>query len=216
MQDSPSGALRISLPMSFGVSHGAEAVTAFIRSFPDVSVDMVLDDRFVELISEGFDVAIRIGNLEDSSLRARKFAETRLQMVCSQSYIERYGQPTGIDDLSNHKLLHYSQLSTGNFWRITNAAGIERQIRVGGPMTANNGDALLQAALAGLGIVSSPSFLSQQFLRDGRLVEIMPDLSGTRLGIHAIYPEGKYTQPKLRAFIDFMVVYFKGKGADDW
>ena len=136
---------------------------------------MVLDDRFVELLAEGFDLAIRIGNLADSSLKARKLAEARGLITAAPSYLAAMGTPRSIDDLSEHRLLHYSQLSTGNVWRLRGPSGEERQVRVGGRLTVNNGEALMRAAEAGLGIAQVPSFMLGDALASGRLVEILTD-----------------------------------------
>lgn len=216
MQTAPRGALRLSVPVSFGISQVSGIVGAFLREYPDVSVNMVLDDRFVELVSEGFDVAIRIGKLEDSSLRARKLAETRPVMVASAEYLETHGTPGSPDALSHHELLHYSNLATGNFWRLRTRSGEERHVRVGGRLTANNGESLLRAAESGLGIAVVPSFILGNAVTKGRLQVIDPGAELDLLGIYAVYPPGRYTQPKLRAFIDFLAENLRGRGPDSW
>lgn len=213
MQDAPKGSIRISAPVSFGVAHLSEAVGAFLLKYPDVSINMVLDDRFVELVSEGFDLAIRIGKLEDSSLRARRLADARVILVAAPAYLQKRGTPMKFDDLPAHTLLHYSIMSTGNFWKLASPSGEERQVRVGGRLTVNNGEALLKAAQAGLGIAQLPTFLCHTARE---LVEVLPGCVMAPLGIYAVYPQGRYVQPKIRAFIDFMAEYFKGKGPDDW
>jgi DNA-binding transcriptional LysR family regulator len=216
MQATPKGSLRISVPVSFGIRHVARAIALFLEKYPEVEVNMVLEDRYVELIAEGFDMAVRIGHLEDSSLRARKLAEARSVIAAAPSYLERAGRPQSLDDLGEHMLLHYSNLSTGNYWRLRGASGEERQIRVGGRLTANNGEALLKAAEAGLGITLLPAFLLGDALERGRLVEILTNRPAAPLGIYALYPPGRYTQPKLRALIDFLADHFRGQGPDHW
>lgn len=216
MQANPKGSLRISAPVTFGVHHVTPAVSAFLGAYPEVDVNMVLDDRFVELLAEGFDLAIRIGTLADSSLKAKKLAETRTIIVASPAYVSEASVPRTIDDLNDHRLLHYSQLSTGNFWRLHTSAGEERQIRVGGRLTVNNGEALMRAAEAGLGIAQVPSFMLGDALASGRLVELLPDRPRELLGVYAVYPQGRFPQPKLRAFIDFLSDHFKKSGADAW
>ena len=124
--------------------------------------------------------------------------------------------PRSIDDLNAHRLLHYSHLSTGNFWRLRGPSGEERQVRVGGQLTVNNGEALMRAAEAGLGIAMVPDFMLGDAIAGGRLVELLPDRPADLLGIHAVYPEGRFQQPKLRAFIDFLVEHFRGRGPGDW
>lgn len=216
MQSAPKGSLRISAPVSFGIRHLSPAVAAFLTACPDVDVNMTLDDRFVELVAEGFDVAIRIGRLEDSSLKARKIAETRRLLAASPGYLEAMGTPRSFDDLGAHRLLHYSHLATGNFWRLRTASGEERHIRVGGRLTVNNGDSLMAAAEAGLGIALLPSFIIGDAIEAGRLVEVMADRPPDLLGVHALYPPSQFPQPKLRSFVDFLVEHFRGRGPDLW
>lgn len=216
MQATPKGSLRVSAPVTFGIKQVSQAVARFLCSYPEVDVNMVLDDRFVELVAEGFDLAVRIGALADSSLKARKLAETRLLVVASPTYLAEMGTPRGLDDLNAHRLLHYSNLATGNFWRLRGPSGEERQVRAGGRLTVNNGESLMKAAEAGLGVVLLPTFILGDAVRRGRLVEVLPGRPKEVLGIYAVHPEGRFPQPKLRAFVDFLVEHFKGKGADDW
>ena len=216
MQATPKGSLRISVPVSFGISQVSPAVARFLCAYREVDIHMVLEDRFVELVAEGYDMAIRVGVLEDSSLKARKLAETTRVLAASPDYLARMGVPRTLDDLHEHRLLHYTHLATGNFWRLRGPSGEERQVRVGGRLTANNGDSLMKAAEAGIGIAMLPSFILGDALADGRLVEVLPERGWDTLGIYAIYPEGRFTQPKLRAFIDFLVEHFKGRGPEVW
>jgi DNA-binding transcriptional LysR family regulator len=216
MQATPKGSLRVSAPVNFGVSQVSPAVARFLCAYPEVDINMVLDDRFVELVAEGFDLAIRIGTLADSSLKARKLAEARGVIAAAPSYLAAMGTPRSIDELTEHRLLHYSQLSTGNFWRLRGPTGEERQIRVGGRLTINNGEALMKAAEAGLGISQIPSFMLGDALTAGRLVEVLADRPPAVLGIYAVYPQGRFAQPKLRSFIDFLAEHFKGMGPDHW
>ncbi len=216
MQTEPRGVLRISVPVNFGISQLSHTIGEFLNQYPEVSINMVLDDQFAELVSEGFDMAIRIGSLEDSSLRARKLAESRALLVASKEYLANNGIPQTVEELSSHQLLHYSNLSTGNSWRLHGKNGDERHIRVGGRLTANNGESLKRAAEVGLGISLLPTFILGDAIRRGSLIEVLPDLDLEPLGIYAVYPPGRYTQPKLRALIDFLVDRFKGVGPDGW
>jgi DNA-binding transcriptional LysR family regulator len=216
MQAKPTGSLRVSAPVSFGIRQLSGAVARFLGDYPEVDVNMVLDDRFVELVAEGFDLAIRIGVLEDSSLKARKLAETRRLMAASPGYLAARGVPRSFDDLGAHDLLHYSNLASGNFWRLRGAGGEERHVRVGGRLTANNGDSLMAAAAAGLGIALLPSFIVGDAIETGRLVEVLPDRGPDMLGVYALYPQGRFPQPKLRAFVDFLAEHFRGCGPDHW
>jgi len=214
MQTAPRGNLRISVPVNFGIAHLSPLMGQFLRSFPDLSVDMVLEDRYVELVSEGFDLAIRIGRLEDSSLKARKLAETGVKLVASPHYLQERGVPHKLEDLSEHHLLHYTMLSTGNYWRLRSRAGEERHVRVGGPLTANNGESLKVAAIAGLGIAQLPCFMLGTALQTGELQEVLPQAVTDNLGIYAVYPDGRFVQPKLRALIDHLAHELKDRGPD--
>jgi len=216
MQSAPSGLLRVSVATDFGVNHLSPILGQFLQDYADISVNMVLNNRYVELISEGFDMAIRVGEMEDSSLRARKLCETQKRMIAAPRYFEKFGRPEKIDDLNDHKLLHYSNQSSGNVWKITAPSGEKRQVRTAGWLTVNDGQSLLNAAVGGLGIAYLPSFLYAEPMRRGLLVDAIPDLPYETQGIYAVYPPGRYTQPKVRAFIDFLVDQFRERGADDW
>lgn len=211
MQDMPRGELRISAPVSFGLRALSPAVTGFLKSFPDISVHMVLDDRFVELVAEGYDLAIRIGDLPDSSLRARKLTDAQVHLVASPDYLARNGAPESIQALSEHNLLHYSNLSSGNYWRLQANGGQERQVRAVGRLTVNNGDALRDAAVDGLGIAFLPDFIIDGELERGELLELLPESRRPPMGVYAVYPQGRFPQPKLRAFIDHLVESFKSR-----
>jgi DNA-binding transcriptional LysR family regulator len=137
-------------------------------------------------------------------------------MIASPAYIERYGRPKRIDDLNEHKLLHYSSQANGSVWKLTAPSGEKRQIRTGGWLSVNDGQSLLNAAVAGLGIAYLPSFLYAEALERGEVVDVIPDLPMETQGIYAVYPPGRFTQPKVRAFIDFLVDAFAEKGPNSW
>ncbi len=216
LQSAPSGLLRISVATDFGVHHLSPILGDFLQEFPDVTINMVLSNRFVELISEGFDLALRIGELEDSSLRARKLADTTKKMVGAPGYFAKFGRPMKIDDLNEHKLLHYSSQSNAAVWKLTAPSGETRHVRTSGWLTVNDGQSLLNAAISSLGIAYLPSFLYANALGDGLLEEAMPELPGEPQGIYAVYPPGRFMQPKVRAFIEFLVQAFANTGPEDW
>lgn len=216
MQSAPTGLLRLRVATDFGVNHLSPILGDFLQKYPDITVNMVLNNRYVELISEGFDMAIRMGDLEDSSLRARKLTETQMRMIAAPSYFEKHGRPARLDDLNTHKLLHYSNQASGNAWKITAPSGEERQIRSAGWLSVNDGQSLLNACIAGLGIAYLPSFLYANAMEQGQVVDVMPDLPVESTGIYAVYPPGRFTQPKVRAFIDFLVAHFSEKGGQGW
>jgi DNA-binding transcriptional LysR family regulator len=129
-------------------------------------------------------------------------------MIASPDYLQSFGAPSRIDDLSDHKLLHYSNQASGNLWKVTAPSGEKRQVRTGGWLTVNDGQSLLNAAISGLGIAYLPDFLFAPALEAGKVVEVLPDLPQDDLGIYAVYPPGRFTQPKVRAFIEFLVSEF--------
>ncbi|QFU07079.1 HTH-type transcriptional regulator DmlR [Rhodobacteraceae bacterium THAF1] len=216
MQSAPSGLLRISVATDFGVNHLSPILGEFLGEYPEITVNMILNNRYVELISEGFDLAIRIGELEDSTLRARKLTDTTKRMVASPGYFEKFGRPQRIDDLNEHKLLHYSSQANGSVWKLTAPSGEKRQVRTSGWLSVNDGQSLLNAAISGLGIAYLPSFLYADAMKQGLVEEAIPDLPGETQGIYAVYPPGRFTQPKVRAFIDFLAHAYADKGPDIW
>ncbi|MCQ0091644.1 LysR family transcriptional regulator [Roseovarius sp. M141] len=216
MQSDPSGLLRISVPTDFGVNHISPVLGTFLDEFPEITVNMVLNNSYVELISEGFDMAVRIGDLEDSSLRARKLTDTTRRMIAAPGYIAKYGRPRKIDDLNAHKLLHYSSQAGGSVWKLTAPSGEKRQVRTAGGLSVNDGQSLLNAAISGLGIAYLPSFLYAAAMKQGLVEDVIPDLPDETQGIYALYPPGRFTQPKVRAFIDFLVNAFADKGPTEW
>ena len=216
MQAAPSGVLRLSVATDFGVALLSPVLDEFLTAYPEISVNMVLKNRYVELISEGFDMAVRVGDLEDSSLRARCICESTQRLIAAPSYFAQHGRPARIDDLTEHRLLHYSNQASANVWKITAPSGEERQIRGTGWLTVNDGQSLLNAAIKGLGIAYLPSYLYHQAMEEGLVEDVIPDLPRSTLGVHAVYPPGRFTQPKVRAFIDFLVAQFAEKGPDHW
>ncbi|WP_101068417.1 LysR family transcriptional regulator [Roseovarius salinarum] len=216
MQSDPAGLLRISVATDFGVNHLSPVLGEFLEDHPKITVNMVLNNRYVELISEGFDLAIRVGELEDSSLRARRIATTTRRMIASPSYFAKHGRPKRIDDLNEHRLLHYTTQSGASVWKIPTASGEIRQVRTSGGLSVNDGQSLLNAAISGLGIAYLPSFLYAEAMEQGLVEDVIPDLPVETQGIYAVYPPGRYTQPKVRAFIDFLVREFADKGPTKW
>ena len=216
MQSDPSGTLRVSVATDFGVNHLSPILGEFLVQYPEITLCLVLENRFAELISEGFDMAVRIGEMEDSTLRARKLATTAKRIVGAPSYFQKNGRPLKIDDLNDHTLLHESQQASGNVWKLTAPSGETRQVRTSGRLTVNDGRSLLNAAVAGCGIAYLPAYLYAPALSDGQVEDAIPTLPREVHGIYAVYPPGQHVPPKVRAFIDFLVDAFAGKGPDDW
>ena len=211
LQSEPRGRLRVSAPMSFGILHLGTAMAEFARAYPRVTLDVRLDDRYVNLVEEGVDVAIRIGNLTDSSLVARKLTTTRAVACASPAYLAEHGEPETPEDLATHDCLLYSYLSTANVWRFTARDGREIPVAVTGSFRINNGIVLAEAAAAGQGILMAPSFYVAPHLRDGRLKRILGDFRLRELGIHAVWPQRGHVAPKVRAFVEFLARRFGKK-----
>ncbi len=216
MQIAPRGSLRLAASPDFGGNHLSAALGNFLGLYPDVSVDMVLSNRNLDPVADSFDLVIRVGQQQDSSIMAKKLASTRMQIIGSPAYFEKHGMPARIDDLNQHSLLHFSNQPSGSAWRLQSATGESRIIRASGNLTANDGHSLLQAAEAGLGIAYLPCFLYHDAIESGRLIPVLTDLPTQSQDIYAMYPHGQYTQPKLRAFLDFLAEHFKNKGMGTW
>ncbi|MBF0295894.1 MAG: LysR family transcriptional regulator [Magnetococcales bacterium] len=204
----PGGRIRIAAPMVFGQRHLIHQVCGFMSRYPGIVVELDLNDRYVDLVAEGFDLAVRIGRLEDSSLRIRRLAPFGLRVCASPDYLVRHGTPATPEELVTHKCLVYtlSAKEEVGVWRFEGADdGSRHRIRVNGVLLANNGEVLRQAALAGLGVAILPSFHVEDDMRDGKLCEI---LVGYRLqggGIHAVYPPSRLLPIRVRLFMDYLV-----------
>lgn len=216
LQSAPSGQLQISVETDVGVNLLSPMIGEFLKEFPEITLNVELNNRHVEMVSEGFDLAIRIGEQEDSTLRSRKLADTEKSMVAAPSYFQKYGRPQKIDDLNGHKLLHYSSDAASAVWKLTSPSGETRRIRTAGSLSVNDGQSLLNAAISGLGIAWLPSFLYADALRDGLVEKAIPSLPCERQGIYVVYPPDRYIQPKVRAFIDYLARAFINKGPLDW
>ncbi|MDH7796887.1 MULTISPECIES: LysR family transcriptional regulator [unclassified Beijerinckia] len=204
----PVGRLRISAPLSFGITHVSPLVAAFAKANPRIAIDLTLNDRFVDLVDEGFDVAIRIGRLTDSSMIARRLAVTRSMICASPDYLARRGRPLVPADLLDHECLHYAYASGGNVWSFQGPQGEETR-RVPGRIACNNGDALGRLAAAGAGIAIGPDFIMAPLVASGAVEEILHDYAQSELGIYIVHPSQRHMPLKLRAFIDFMVANMK-------
>jgi len=209
MQSAPSGRLRITAPMDLGQQLIAPMVHAFLKDYPDISVDLVLENRNVDLLAEKFDLAIRIGNLPDSGLKARKLTELQMRVVAAPSYLERVGTPQTVQDLEKFDLLHFSNNQTGTVWNVESDEGLIPIRALKSPFTVNDGTSLLRATINGLGISYLPRFSVDEAIASGDLVELFPATVAESRPIHAVYQPGPYIQPKLRSFVDYLVEGFK-------
>ena len=207
LQTAPRGVLHLAAPVSFGITQLGAALADYLSSYPDVTVDLTLDDRFVDLVEEGFDLALRVGSLKDSSLIARRLAPVRFVLCASPGYVKQYGAPREPDDLSNHRCLFYSLRAVPGEWRFRGPDG-EVSLRISGRFRSNNGNILHAAALAGAGIGLAPTFVVGKDLAEGRLVSLMPDYQPIESELSAIYPPGKNLSAKVRSLIDFLAARF--------
>ena len=194
--------------MSFGFLHLAPAVPDFLALHPDVELDVTMNDRYVDLVDEGFDVAVRLGRLADSSLVARKLAPMRRVVCASPDYWDSCGMPAEPEHLGEHRCLAYSTHALADEWRFTGADGQPLTIPIKGPLRANNGDILRTAAIRGLGIVNLPSFIIGNDLRVGSLVPVLEDFVLQDASVYAVYPHSRHLSPKVRAWVDFLVERF--------
>ncbi len=201
------GRLKVSGPVSFGLLHLAPQWPRFLARHPRVTLDISLSDRIVDLVDEGFDAAVRIASLPNSSLISRKLASTRLILCASPSYLADHPRLTHPADLSAHTVLAYSLLSTGDQWMFDGPQG-PVSARVSARMVTNSGDTCCEAALQGLGIVLQPDFMVGTHLASGRLVELLPAYRSTELGIYLMYPSRQHVTPKVRALIAHLVEAF--------
>lgn len=211
----PRGTLRLNVPLTFGFRHIAPALPEFTRLHPAVSFDLGLADRYVDLIEEGWDLAIRIGRLKDSSLVARRLAPCRTVVCAAPSYLKEHGTPETLDDLAQHNCLGYTLPSAIGANRWTFGTDGEIVVPVQGNLRANNGDALLAAAVAGQGLIYQPTFIVGDCLRDGSLVPLLSGYPTYQPGIHAVLPSGRQAPAKVRAFIAFLAQRFAPEPAWD-
>lgn len=199
----PRGRLRVSAPMSFAQRHLAPALPEWLAAHPGLELELDLTDRAVDLIGEGFDCAVRIGRLADSSLVARRLAPARRVACAAPAYLARHGAPRSPAALRGHACLDYTYLAEPGGWPFT-VARRTRRVAVHGPLRSNNGEVLRDAALAGLGIVLLPTFLVGDDLRAGRLRPLLIEYECWDAGVYAVYPPTRQMPPKLRAFVDFL------------
>jgi len=196
------GSFRISIPMSFGVSFLSPLIAEFLRQHPAVQFQIELGDRYVDLIGEGFDIAIRIGSLADSSLIARRLSVLKRVICCSPDYLLRAGTPKIPEDLLQHDCLRYGREGQ-NGWELLQE-GKRKLLDVRGPMVSNNGEVLRDAAVAGLGLVLLPEFIVESAIKGGSLVEVLSDFYPEPLTLSAVYPQHRQRSEVNKAFLDFL------------
>jgi DNA-binding transcriptional LysR family regulator len=203
----PAGVLRINAPQTFGVLYLASLWSRFAALHPKVGLDITLSDRVVDLVEEGFDVAVRIGSLPSSALVTRQLATTLMVVCASPGYLRRRGVPAVPGDLLRHDAIAYSLWSARDRWHFEGPQG-PTSVKIKPRIHTNSGDTCRRAALDGHGIVLQPDFLVASDLREGTLVELLPGYRSIELGIHVVYPSRKHLPLKVRRLIDFLVLSF--------
>ncbi len=207
LHEEPRGVLKVNAPMSFGILYLGEAVAAFMTRYPELQVELVLNDRFIDPLEEGVDVTVRIGALADSSLIARRLAPAHRVLVAAPGYIARHGTPETLAALAEHRCLAYGHMAATHRWQLT-ADGAATAVQINAALCSNNGEVLRAAALAGNGIANLPTFLVGPDIGAGRLVPVLPHNPPTSLGIFALYAPNRYLAAKTRLFIDFLAERF--------
>jgi DNA-binding transcriptional LysR family regulator len=203
LQGAPRGILRLNAPMSFGILHVAPAVTAFLARFPELRIDMRLDDRRVDLVEEGFDVALRIGELRDSSLVARRLCGCPRVVCATPAYLRARGEPQAPEDLGRHSAIVYSYADAPGAWEFTGPDGATATFDVAGPVQVNNSLALREVLLGDAGLALVPRFVVGPDLRSGRLKAVLTAYRPREQAVYAVYPGRRHVSPKVRAFVDF-------------
>ncbi|KYN83193.1 LysR family transcriptional regulator [Vibrio cidicii] len=203
LHGSPQGRLKITAPMTFGVLHVAPLISEFLGRYPEVEIDLQLEDKMVDLVEGGFDLGIRIGHLPDSNLIAKRLAPCRTVLCASPSYVEKMGAPQKPADLADHNCLRYSYFRGGNEWLFLHQ---EQEFKVlpRGNFIVNNSEAIRRALIAGIGVAQMPTFIIGKELRSGTLVNLMPEYLLPEHFLYAVYPQRKHMPLKVRMFIDFL------------
>jgi DNA-binding transcriptional LysR family regulator len=200
----PSGVVRLAAPLTFGTRHLSGLIAEFMMAYPQIKVDLTLSDAFIDIVGEGIDVALRIAELPDSSLRARRLGPVTIHVVASPAYFEREGRPQHPADLARHACFVYTNTATPGVWRFKKAGGEEAAVRVDGPLRTDNGEAMLPALRAGLGIARLPGFLVDAELAAGRLEAVLADWVAGSVGLHLVTPPGSRRPVRVEALIDFL------------
>lgn len=206
-REAASGLLRINAPFTFGILHLAPLWGRFRALHPQLTLEVTLADRLVDLVEEGYDLAIRIAAMENSSLVSRRLTTTRLALCASPAYLADHGTPRHPAELAQHQVIAYSYFATKDEWHFTGPQG-PVSVRTRPWMHTNNGETCLAAALADQGVILQPTFLVAPALAAGTLVELLPAYCAHEIGIHAVYPSRKHVPAKVRVLIDFLVEHF--------
>ncbi|MEJ2454588.1 MAG: LysR family transcriptional regulator [Candidatus Thiodiazotropha sp.] len=205
LQNAPRGTLKINCPMSFGIMHISPALPEFLARYPDLAVDMSLDDRRVDLVQESFDLAIRIGELPDSSLVARRLGPCRHVVCAAPGYFVRHGVPHTPEELRDHNAITFKYQDSPNEWHFRSAQGGIIRVPVQGNIQINNSLGLREALLREAGVTLTPTFVVGDDIKSGRLQAVLREYTALEVSIYAVYPQRRHLSPKVRAFLDFML-----------
>jgi DNA-binding transcriptional LysR family regulator len=202
------GSFKLAAPLTFGLMHMSDAIADFLKEHPAIELNLDLNDRNINLVEEGFDMAVRIGDLQDSSLVARRLGTVRNITCASRAYLERQGEPDSPDQLHQHIGLQYSNISYKQQWCYETPEGRTIQAQPQIRIRANNGEALAAAAIAGLGITTGPTFILGRHIKDGSLVPILNTYQRPSAGLYAVYPPGRLTPRRIQILSEFLAGRF--------
>jgi len=203
------GTVRLAVPMSFGIQHLGAVLPEFLARHPGIAIDLDLSDHQVDLVGGGYDLALRIGTLADSSLRARRLFAIRRPLVAAPAYLDRHGRPSHPRDLERgHRAITYSHLAQPHLWRFDHPTEGDYSVRVTGPLSTNNGDVVVPMVVAGLGLTLAPEFLVWRELASGRLVEVMQPWTAPATALHLVTPPGRLRPQRVRLLMEFLASRF--------
>lgn len=199
LQSRPQGKIKLTASVNYAEKKIAPLINDFVKDYPEIEVNAYFTNRQIDLVEESYDIAIRLGNLQDSTLMAKKLVNRTIHLCASPDYLARNGEPHSLSELDKHNCL----LGTLDHWRFAGAEG-EKSIRVSGTLRYNSGEALVDAALKGLGIVQLPDYYVQHHIKSGKLVTLLKQYEDQNQGVWAVYPPNRYLSPKIRILIDYL------------
>jgi DNA-binding transcriptional LysR family regulator len=200
----PRGTIKLTSSAAYAVMHLSPAIAAFQIRYPEVKFDVSLSERFVDLVDEGLDLAIRIGDLGDANMVARKIGETELIACASAAYLAKHGTPKHPRDLVKHNCFSYAYLATKDHWRFVDKSGEAIEVNIEGGLRSNSGEMAIAMAARGMGIALEPCFMFANAIKEKRVVRILKNYRGRSAGIHAVYPARRHLSNKVRTFVDFL------------
>ncbi|NIA71024.1 LysR family transcriptional regulator [Pelagibius litoralis] len=208
LRATPQGRLRVTMPSGFGLLHFLPVLPDFLARYPELDLDIDVNDRFVDMVDEGFDVALRIGELQDSSLISRRLSANHRVLAAAPGYLHAHGAPRRIGEVADHNCLVYTYRAQRHDWHLVDETGAEFVVTVSGNVETNNPTILRASALAGVGLVLLPLWLIGPDLKAGRLVQVLPRYHGPDSAINVVYPPGRHLSARVRCFVDFLVERF--------